>query len=181
MIQLSSSDSMNSVPASSVRKRSRLATGRHGRQDPDSSMHVVGRQPLGLGLGQRVQRRLDQAEAAPGAGGAPATSRTRGLARHRRPERREGIGRRARVEMDQRLGVGRGADQRAGELGRVVRAVMGEDQEQETFIGRRLPSDRDTERGTRQGGEPGRRSSPGQRKAGVGADRGAGVVRRPRM
>ena len=33
--QLSSSDSMNSRPALSARKRSRLATGRQGRQAPD--------------------------------------------------------------------------------------------------------------------------------------------------
>ena len=36
VIQLSSSDSMNSRPAFSARKRSRLATGRQGRQAPDS-------------------------------------------------------------------------------------------------------------------------------------------------
>ena len=78
--QLSSSDSMNSRPAFSsevaLEARHRPA-GQAGARQQD---HVVGCKPLGLGLGQRVQRRLDEAEAAPAAGDA-ASRRARSAAR----------------------------------------------------------------------------------------------------
>ena len=47
----------------------------------------------------------------------------------------------AGVEVDQRPGVRGGRDQGARELGRVRRAVVGEDHEEELHRGRRLPSD----------------------------------------
>ena len=89
--QLSSSDSMNSRPAFSAKEALEARHRPAGQAGARQEDRVVGRLALGLGLGERVERRLDEAEAAPAAGDALAR-RGRSAARPATAarERREG-------------------------------------------------------------------------------------------
>ena len=106
---------------------------------------VVGRPSAGrglrLGLGERVQRRLDQAEAAPAAGDALRDEADPRRVRHRRRQRGEGGLGGAGVEVDQRPGVRGGRDQRAREPGGVLGRSCARIRNRSFVGGRRLPSD----------------------------------------
>ena len=159
-IQLASSASMNSRPRLPSRKRSSARDRAAGQAGAGEQRHVVGLEARRLGLGERVQGRLDQAEAAPAAGGAPLDQpdprlaldragerrevgrarrgRRSGRARPRRSRRRPGCG---RARPPARAGRGRGSGTGASSGARAAVGIGGQGRRRAPHTGRSRASD----------------------------------------